>query len=43
MSFRTVSFQKVVKPFSFMFSNVSSFRTVSFQKVVKPERRYPKI
>ena len=35
-SFRTVSFQKVVKPPLMLLIQDLSFRTVSFQKVVKP-------
>ena len=35
-SFRTVSFQKVVKPDLNMLTRYLRFRTVSFQKVVKP-------
>ena len=34
--FRTVSFQKVVKPSTSSYSSTICFRTVSFQKVVKP-------
>ena len=35
-SFRTVSFQKVVKRSDKLYLELYSFRTVSFQKVVKP-------
>ena len=36
-SFRTVSFQKVVKRVGVVIDTSVSFRTVSFQKVVKHE------